>query len=107
MSRSLRVIVALGLAWALPRMDTPLDRHSVAMDLIADGRGDEAVHLMDDHIWRGIAEYRSNRFRRATAELIQDESVMSLYNLGTAYARLAEWAAARIDFMASTTIGSS
>ena len=91
-------VIALGLSWALPRANAPLDRQSVALDLIADGRASDAVHLLDDHIWKGIAEYRANRFRRAAAEFIQDESVTSLYNLGTANARLAEWGAARAAY---------
>ena len=89
---------ALALSWALPRLDAPLDRQSVAVELIENGRGAEAIHLLEDRAWRGIAEYRANRFRRATTEFVQDESVMSLYNLGTAFARLAEWSSARTAY---------
>ncbi|MEL6997937.1 MAG: tetratricopeptide repeat protein [Pseudomonadota bacterium] len=104
MTRGHIVLLAIGAAlamlasWSLPRLQAPLDRFSVAMNLIADGRGSDAVHLLDDRIWRGIAEYRANRYRRAATEFVQDESVTSTYNLGTAYARLAEWTAARAAY---------
>ena len=91
-------VVALALAWILPRLTAPQDRFTVALNLIADGRGSDAVHLLEDRVWRGIAEYRTDRFRRATAEFIQDDSIVSVYNLGTAYARLGEWSAARAAY---------
>lgn len=90
--------IALGLAWILPHLTAPQDRFSVARNLIADGRGSDAVHLLEDRVWRGIAEYRASRFRRATAEFVQGQGVISLYNLGTAYARLGEWRAARAAY---------
>ncbi len=90
--------IALVLAWILPRLDAPQDRFTVARSLIADGRGSDAVHLLEDRVWRGIAEYRASRFRRATAEFVQGQGVISLYNLGTAYARLGEWRAARVAY---------
>ncbi len=89
---------SLVAGWFLPRLQQPLDRFSVAQNLIADGRGAEAVHLLDDRIWRGLAEYRAGRYRRAVEEFAQDRDIISLYNLGTSYARLAEWGGARAAF---------
>lgn len=94
----LGAVIAGVVSWALPRLQAPQDRFSVAMDLIADGRGADAVHLLEDRVWRGIAEYRANRFRRAATEFVQEDSVLSLYNLGTTYARLAEWRGARAAY---------
>lgn len=91
-------VVALLASWLMPRLQAVPDRFSVAMDLIADGQASDAVHLLDDRLWRGIAEYRAERYRRAATEFVQDKSVTSTYNLGTAYARLAEWRAARAAF---------
>lgn len=104
MSRLLLLLIAyLGVAafaagWFLPRLNQPLDRFSVAQALIADGRGAEAVHLLDDRVWRGLAEYRAERYRRAVEEFVQGGDITALYNLGTAYARLAEWAGARAAY---------
>ncbi len=91
-------VAALAAGWFLPRMTQPLDRFSVAQTLIADGRGAEAVHLLEDRVWRGLAEFRAERYRRAVEEFVQGEDVIALYNLGTAYARLAEWSGARVAF---------
>lgn len=91
-------VVALTVSWALPRVFAPVERFSVAMDLIADHRAAEAVHLLDAHDWRGIAEYRAGRYRRAATEFIQGEDATALYNLGTANARLGEWTAARAAY---------
>ena len=91
-------VAAVAAGWFLPRVTQPLDRFSVAQALIADGRGAEAVHLLEDRVWRGLAEYRAERYRRAVEEFVQGEDVIALYNLGTAYARLAEWSGARVAF---------
>lgn len=88
-------IVAAAAGWFLPRLNQPESRFDVARSLIADGRGAEAVHLLDDRVWRGVAEYRAERYRRAVEEFVQGDGVTALYNLGTAYARLGEWAGAR------------
>lgn len=90
--------LALLLAWLLPRLDQPLTPTAVALSLIDDGRAAEAVHLLEDKTLRGIAEYRANRFRRAATEFVQVEDATALYNLGTTYARLAEWRGARAAY---------
>ena len=90
--------MALAAGWVLPQMDQPLDRFTVAQDLIADGRGGEAVHLLEDRVWRGVAEFRADRYRRAVEEFAQGGDITALYNLGTAYARLAEWGGARAAY---------
>lgn len=91
-------VAAIAAGWLIPRVNQPLDRFSVARSLIADGRGAEAVNLLDDRVWRGLAEYRAERYRRAVEEFVQGEDITALYNLGTAYARLAEWSGARAAY---------
>lgn len=104
MSRLLSILIAyaavaaLAAAWFLPRHDPPLNRFSVAQDLIADERGVEAVHLLEDRVWRGVAEFRAARYRRAVEEFAQGGDITALYNLGTSYARLAEWGGARVAY---------
>ena len=99
----MRILVALfviGLAltvaasWLLPRVNREPDQFEVALQLIDEGRARDAIYLMDDPVWRGIAEFRAKRYRRALVELIQQESVLTLYNLGTSYALLQDWHAA-------------
>lgn len=91
-------LVAMSAAWVLPRLERPLSPLTVAQDLIEQGRGAEAVHLLEDENWRGIAEYRAGRYRRAAIEFVQVEDATALYNLGNAYARLGEWKGARAAY---------
>ena len=91
-------VAALAAGWFLPRVTQPLDRFSVAQALIADGRGAEAAYLLDDRVWRGLAEFRAERYRRAVEEFVQGDDIIAMYNLGTAYARLAEWSGARVAY---------
>ncbi len=90
--------IALAVSWILPRLETPTDRFSIGVSLIADGRPGDAVHLLEDQTWRGIAEYRANRYRRAATEFVQVDDLVATYNLGTTFARLAEWDSARAAF---------
>ncbi|MEM7744790.1 MAG: tetratricopeptide repeat protein [Pseudomonadota bacterium] len=83
------------LSWLWPRLAEPPDRLDVARELIRAGRAAEAVHLFNDPAWRGVAEYRANRYHRALGEFFKHESITSFYNMGNAYARLHEWRAAK------------
>ena len=83
--------VSVAASWLLPRITREPDQFEVALDLIEAGRARDAVFLMEDPVWRGIAEYRAKRYRRALAEMIQKESVLTLYNVGNSYALLHEW----------------
>lgn len=87
--------LAIGAAWLAPRLTQPPDRFSTAMFLLSEGRPGEALHLLDDPAWRGVAEYRAGRYNRALAEFIAEETVDNFYNLGNAYARLHEWRGAQ------------
>lgn len=104
-ARLLLAAFAIGLAilagFALPRLDAPPDRLSVARSLIADGRAGEAVHLLADPAWRGVAEYRAGRYRRALEAFHAQQSVTGLYNMGNAYAQLRDWSAARTAYVAA------
>jgi Ca-activated chloride channel family protein len=82
---------ALTAAWLLPRVNRAPDQFTVALRMIDSGQARDAVYLLEDPVWRGIAEYRAERYRRALIEFIQQESVLTLYNLGTAYAHVHEW----------------
>ena len=96
----LAVLLALASAIAvlLPRLDRPPAAFDVAMDLLQSGRPHEAVHLFEDPHWRGVAEYRAGRYRRAVGEFFLQESVLALYNTGNAYARLREWDGAKAAY---------
>ena len=85
------LLLATAAAWLLPRINKEPDRFEVAMRMIESGQAKRAVHLLDDPVWRGIAEYRAERYRRSLAEFIRQESVLTLYNIGNAYARVHEW----------------
>lgn len=86
------------ISWLLPRITQPPDRFAVAMALMVSDRADDAVHLLDHPDWRGVAQYRAGRYRRALAELYINETVPNLYNMGNSYARLHEWKAAKSAF---------
>ena len=90
--------LAAVLAWLLPqlsRQPTPFD---VALDLLESERASEAVHLFEDPAWRGVAEYRAGRYRRALGEFIRTETPLTLYNIGNAYAKLQEWSGAKAAY---------
>lgn len=92
--------LALLIATILPRLAGG-DRFSAAQSLLADGRGGEAALLFDDPIWRGAAEYRAGRYRRAAEAFVEAEDAMALYNLGNAQAKLGLWAEARRAYQAA------
>lgn len=90
--------LAAAMGWLLPKLARPPGPFDVAMDLLANGRAEDAVYLFDDTTWRGVAEYRAGRYRRAINEFFQTENVITLYNLGNAYAQLHEWAGAKAAY---------
>ncbi len=92
------ILVATATAWIIPRAQQPLDRQGVALRLLDEGRAGEAVYLFDDPAWRGVAEYRAGRYRRALGAFLIEESVLTLYNGGNAYAKLQEWAGAKAAY---------
>lgn len=93
--------VALLIAAILPRLGGGNDRFAAAQTLLADGRGDEAALLFDDPLWRGAAEYRAGRYRRAAEAFGETEDATALYNLGNAQAKLGLWAEARRAYQAA------
>lgn len=97
----LRIAIAcLGLlatvlaSWLLPRIDSPPTRFEIARQLLDSGRPEDALLLFEEPLWRGIAEYRAGRYTRAVGEFFPAQSILELYNLGTAYAQLEEWSGA-------------
>jgi len=88
-------VLASLLAWLIPQLTAKPDRFELALRLLDQDQSDQAVHLFDAAEWRGVAQYRSKRYRRALAEFFQHENVANYYNMGNAYARLHEWAGAK------------
>ncbi len=82
---------ALAASLILLRVGGAGDRFGIALQLMEQDRGDEAAVLLDDPLWRGVAEYQSGRYRRAAEAFSNAEDVMSLYNLGNAHAQLGAW----------------
>ncbi len=92
---------ALAASMILLRLGGAGDRFGLALRLMAQNRGDEAAVLLEDPLWRGVAEYQSGRYRRAAEAFSGAEDVMSLYNLGNAHARLGAWDEARRAYQAA------
>ena len=65
--RGLLIVALTGLAvvasWAIPKLGAPPDRFGVAMQLIDQGRAVDAIYLLKDKPWRGVAEYRAGRYQ--------------------------------------------
>ena len=97
--RGLLIVALTGLAvvasWAIPKLGAPPDRFGVAMQLIDQGRAADAIYLLKDKPWRGVAEYRAGRYQRALYAWITENGADDLYNIGNAYARLHNWAGAK------------
>ena len=85
------LLVAVGLSWLWPRIQKPPTIHEIAHELLSSGRPDDALVLFEEPVWRGVAEYRAGRFKRALYEFFQSESILGIYNSGTSYARLKSW----------------
>ena len=92
---ALAIGAAATLSWLLPRFDAPLDRFSVALELLETGEAEKAAFLFEDPSWQGVAQYRAERFHNATIAFSIGTDTASLYNLGTAHARLHHWGPAR------------
>ena len=86
------------LAWAVPLLASKPDRFQLALRLMDQDKPDQAVHLFESPEWRGIAQYRAQRYRRSLGDFLERENVVNLYNLGNAYARLKEWSGAKAAF---------
>jgi len=91
-------MVASLLAWAMPLLTSKPDRFQLALQLLDQDKPDKAVHLFEIPEWRGVAQYKAQRYRRALGEFLERETVVNLYNLGNAYAKLKEWAGAKAAF---------
>lgn len=82
------VVLALLLGRWLAAIQEPPTRYGVGQRLLTNGRADEAAYLFEDHLWKGVALYRSGRYHRAVGEFVSDDSVTGYYNMGNAYAHL-------------------
>ncbi len=94
-TRPISVVGALGLTglfcWLWPYVTLPPTTQEMAKQAFDSGRFEDALLLFDAPAWRGVAEYRAGRYGRAVGAFSSAESTLELYNLGTAYAQLAEW----------------
>jgi Ca-activated chloride channel family protein len=79
---------ALMLGRWLAVIQEPPTRQAVGERLLATNRADEAAHVFEDKLWRGVALYRSSRYHRAVGEFVTDDSITGYYNMGNAYAHL-------------------
>lgn len=93
------IIITALVSWLWPRIDRPPTRFEVARQLLQEDRPKDAALLFEDPVWRGIAEYRAERYERALGDFYSEKSTLALYNLGTTHARMREWthAAAYLD----------
>lgn len=82
------VLLALLFGRWLAIIQKPPTRQAVGERLLAHGRADEAAHLFEDQLWKGVALYRSGRYHRAVGAFVTDDSLTGLYNMGNAYAHL-------------------
>ena len=94
----LAVAVTTVVSVLIPRLSRPLERFDVGLRLLEQGRAADAVHLFEDPQWRAVAEYRAGRYQRAVASFASSRESASLYNLGTAYARLNNWDGAKAAY---------
>jgi Ca-activated chloride channel family protein len=90
----LLAIVAALTAWLWPHLARPPTRFEVARQLLQQGRPADAAQLLEDPLWRGVAEYRAGRYQSAVADFNGEQSILALYDLGTAYAQLQDWSTA-------------
>ncbi|MEZ5824939.1 MAG: tetratricopeptide repeat protein [Geminicoccaceae bacterium] len=81
-----------------PEATRPPRPFEAGMALLQEGRAQDAVYLLDDPLWRGVASYRAGRYMRAAGDFITEGSDAGLYNLGTTYAHLHEWKGAITAF---------
>ena len=79
---------ALLLGRWLAVIQEPPTRQAVGERLLAADRADEAAHVFEDKLWRGVALYRAGRYHRAVGEFVTDDSITGIYNMGNAYAHL-------------------
>ncbi|MGI9437316.1 MAG: tetratricopeptide repeat protein [Geminicoccaceae bacterium] len=87
----LLLAVTTAVSWLWPQIDrTPTD-FEIAVDYLNQARPDRALLFLEDKTWRGVAAYRAGRFAQASREFSEDDTVLSLYNLGNSYARLRDW----------------
>ena len=92
------LVISASLAWLWPRIQDPPTPHEIARGLLEDGHPEDALILFENRTWRGIAEYHAGRFDRAIGEFFPPESILELYNMGTAFAQLENWNAAISSF---------
>ncbi len=91
-------LLATLLGWAIPLLSAKPDRFALGLRLLEQGKPDHAVHLFQRADWRGVAQYRAQRYRRALGDFLQRENVSNLYNVGNAYALLKEWTGAKAAY---------
>lgn len=88
---SLLLAITIAVSWLWPQIKRSPNDFEIAIDFLNREEPDRALLFLEDKTWRGVAAYRAGRFAQASREFSEDETVLSLYNLGNSYARLKDW----------------
>ena len=88
----------LALAWWWPRATRPPDPFELGLRLLSQGRALDAIYVMDEPIWQGIAHFRAGHYLHAAHAFADDGSILAQYNLGTSYAHAQLWDVAILAF---------
>lgn len=86
--------MTLVLSYLWPKIDRAPHAQEVALSLLASEQPEDALVLLEEPMWRGVAEYRAGRFERAIEEFDPAQSALALYNIGTSFAQLEDWSSA-------------
>lgn len=70
----------------------PLDRYTVAQQMLHDDQANKAAYLFESPPWRAVAHYRAGNYQRAVDLFMntQTDTVTAMYNSASAYAHLGE-----------------
>lgn len=85
------LVPALGLGLWLAVDDRPIDPFEIGLQLLENGRADDAAFMFDDPLWQAVAHYRAGRYHHAASGFGQTNSTLAIYNLGVASARQYNW----------------
>lgn len=86
------------VAWLWPQLNRAPSDFEIAVDFLKRDQPDKALLFLEDRTWRGVAAYRAGRFAQASREFGEQDTVLSLYNLGNSYARLRDWSNAIVTY---------
>ncbi len=96
LNRCMRVIVVLvsvflNQAFAAELKDFFKRSDQRAVELLEQGRHDQATALFEDRQWRGVSQFRAGKYEEAMQDFDGAEDARSLFNHGTAAARAGDY----------------